>query len=56
MVLKSLVYFGYLLLKWSQSEMLLVLGLSGIFGTGYLSGSGPGYLFQDTISEIVNGN
>ena len=32
MVLKSL-FFGYLLLKWSQSEMPLVLGLSGIFGT-----------------------
>ena len=49
MVLKSLVYLGYLLLKWSQSEIPLVLGLSGVFGTGYPSGSGPGYPFQDTI-------
>ena len=51
MVLKSLVYLGYLLQKWSQNEMPLVLGLSGVFGTGYPSGSGPrvtvpGYYFR----------
>jgi len=49
MVLKSLVSLGYLLLTWSQSEMPLVLRLSGVFGTGYPSGSGHGYPFQDTI-------
>ena len=29
---------------------VLVLGLSGIFGIEYPSGSGPGYPFQDTAS------
>ena len=40
----------YLYLHLVTKYLLLVLGFSGIYGTGEPSGSGPGYLFQDTIS------